>query len=308
MMGEGLQRPHLQPIDSNYLPTPTSELKCELSYEPEKRPARPMSWHPTSQQLHQLPQLQQPQQQYSQPTQLPYVLPNYNDSELLASYQQLPPTPAAYSGFTSPASTFSPLSLPFSGAGSQQYYSPTPQALPPHLQQLPTPAYPHSQSPVHGSANSRSAASELPSLPAPRVTTTSTGSLDWDSFATHGFDKYAAPPTPEDFVAHPVATKTAVVETSPKVARDEEALPFESMDDNESEGEILYGMGLYDVPDRDPVLDFHRSAVFSLLGGAYPEPTGKGLKLEDAWEPPASDDEEEDEDEEANDEDADVHE
>lgn len=95
------------------------------------------------------------------------------------------------------------------------------------------------------------------------------------------------------------------METSPKVACDEEVLPFDSMDDSESEGEILYGMGLYDVPNRDPVLDFHRTTVFSLLGGAYPEPTGKGLKLEDAWDPPASDDEEEDEDEEANDEDAD---
>lgn len=79
----------------------------------------------------------------------------------------------------------------------------------------------------------------------------------------------------------------------------EESIPFQPLEDDESGGEILYGMGLYDTPDKsynDPSLDLHRSTLMSLLGGAggYPEPTGKGLKLEDAWEPPASDDEDED--------------
>ena len=68
--------------------------------------------------------------------------------------------------------------------------------------------------------------------------------------------------------------------------------------EDEDEGEILIGMGLYDPPDKfdtDPTLETYRNSVAGLLGAAYkyPEPTGKGLKLEDAWEPPESDDEEE---------------
>lgn len=78
---------------------------------------------------------------------------------------------------------------------------------------------------------------------------------------------------------------------------------------SEEEGEILYGMGLYDAPEKPLVmrdadtaqqqLGYHRYTIASLLGSyhahaypsaSYPEPTGKGLKLEDAWEPPASDD------------------
>ena len=79
----------------------------------------------------------------------------------------------------------------------------------------------------------------------------------------------------------------------------EESIPFQPLEGDESGGEILYGMGLYDAPDKsynDPSLNLHRSTIMSLLGGAggYPEPTGKGLKLEDAWEPPASDDEDDD--------------
>ncbi len=55
-----------------------------------------------------------------------------------------------------------------------------------------------------------------------------------------------------------------------------------------------YGMGLYDAPEKSQ-LEYHRSAVISLLGpaGSSPEPTGKGLKLEDAWDPPALEDDDE---------------
>lgn len=64
-------------------------------------------------------------------------------------------------------------------------------------------------------------------------------------------------------------------------------------------------MGLYDTPEptktlsSDPQLDNYRTLMMShLLGaGRRVEPTGKGLKLEETWNPPPSDDEEEDDDE-----------
>jgi len=297
LIGEGQQRPHLQPVD-NYLPTPTAELQYEAAFESEKRQARPLSWHPPSQQV-------PPQQLYRHQISLPYVFPTYNEAEHFASYQQLPPTPAVYSGYNSPASAFSPLTLPYSSMGSQQYCSPS--RRPPSAQQQPqqAPAYHPDQSPIYGSSignnSSSSSSSELAYQPAPGLSTTAGGALDWETFAAQGFDRYAAPPTPEDFVAHhqPLQKVEAIAPT--KVTPEEETIPFQPLEDDESEGEILYGMGLYDAPDREPALDFHRSTVFSLLGGSvpYPEPTGKRLKLEDAWEPPASDDEEEEGEEDA---------
>jgi hypothetical protein len=74
---------------------------------------------------------------------------------------------------------------------------------------------------------------------------------------------------------------------------------------DESEGEILYGMGLYDAPDhsKGSSATLHQSVVLSLLGGTREQNeldtgNGLGLKLEDAWEPPASEDEDEEDDEE----------
>ncbi len=58
----------------------------------------------------------------------------------------------------------------------------------------------------------------------------------------------------------------------------------------------MIGMGLYDTPEKyseDPQLDNYRTTVSSLLGSTFRprESTGKGLTLEQAWEPPKSDDE-----------------
>jgi hypothetical protein len=71
-------------------------------------------------------------------------------------------------------------------------------------------------------------------------------------------------------------------------------------DDNGEEGEILYGMGLYDAPAPKSSDTLHQSVVLSLLGGVKDEEEtdggrGLGLKLEDAWEPPASPSGDEDE-------------
>jgi len=105
------------------------------------------------------------------------------------------------------------------------------------------------------------------------------------------------PPTPSSFPPtqplQPAATEAAI----------------RVLDEPEEEGEILIGMGLYDTPgkyDEDPHLNNYRSTVSSLLGSSIRprEPTGKGLKLEETWEPPKSDDEEdEEEDEDEDDED-----
>jgi len=227
-----------------------------------------------------------------------YPFPNYTDAELFSSFPQFPPTPIAYSGYASPASTFSPLSLPYSSVGSQQYQSPAARAMPNQQQQPCSQTYNPMQ---HSGSSTAVSSAEMPYLPAPKPTTTG-GSLDWEAFRAHGFDKYAAPPTPEDYVSRPplpmAAMKPDVSIPAPKVAS-EETMAFQALDgDDESEGEILYGMGLYDEPDRDSVANLHRSTVLSLLGGACPEPTGKGLKLEDAWEPPVSDDDDEEEEEE----------
>src|SRR6187551_2851594 len=48
LVGEGNQRPHLQPVDMSYLPAPTAAVSREFAYEPETRPPRPVSWHPSS--------------------------------------------------------------------------------------------------------------------------------------------------------------------------------------------------------------------------------------------------------------------
>ncbi|CAI6340982.1 unnamed protein product [Periconia digitata] len=53
----------------------------------------------------------------------------------------------------------------------------------------------------------------------------------------------------------------------------------------EESGKELIGMGLYDLPDSAADL------------GSLAEATGKGLKLEETWQPPEEDDEEEDDDE-----------
>jgi hypothetical protein len=81
----------------------------------------------------------------------------------------------------------------------------------------------------------------------------------------------------------------------------------------EDDGEILVGMGLYDQPDKyheDPHLNNYRSAASALFGSGYQakEPQGKGLKLEETWEPPKSDsdDEEDEEEDDEEDEDADA--
>lgn len=123
--------------------------------------------------------------------------------------------------------------------------------------------------------------------------TTSANGWDWNTFIMHGFNA-TTPPTPEAFPQTQLS--------QPMLS--EESLPFEPLEEPEEEGEILVGMGLYDSPDKyeeDPQLNNYRTTVSSLLGSTFrsQEPRGKGLKLEETWEPPKSDDEEDDEDDDS---------
>ena len=305
---------HFQPqrVNQPYLPTPTSELSSEPVYEQDTKPTRPLSWHPSSQYL-----VQQQQQPYTQQGAALYPFSPYQETDIYGNMQQLPPTPTVYSGYTTPSSAFSPLSLPYTALESQQYYSPThrtnlghqDQAIQQAMAYRPNPEFADTTPEVpYYASHSGALDQQQGSYPFPSSMAVGGGeSMDWRSLdvqgtAGSGSDRCTAPPTPEDFIhSHQQQPVTKVVDN------DEDSISYQPLEEEESDGEILYGMGLYDTPDsckslNGSVLDLHRSTIFSLLGNtaAYPEPTGKGLKLEDAWEPPAStdgDDEEEDEDE-----------
>jgi len=236
---------------------------------------RPVSWHPSS---HLAPQ---PVYQAAYPVPTPEM---HNQFQIC----DLPPTPAVYySGYTSPASTFSPVSMPYSGYEQFQQTHP--------YQNYPASSF---------QSNTDYNAIETASLPHTNFVQQSTSKLDssmyshfdWNNFAVNGFESSStAPPTPENFLPtqHPEPTFPA-----------EESIPYHPLSDSD-DGEELIGMGLYDTPEptktlsSDPQLANYRTLMMShLLGaGRRVEPVGKGLKLEETWNPPPSDDEEEEDDE-----------
>lgn len=253
---------------------------------------RPLSWHPSShqQQLqHQQPQQsyyqyqqqqnQHPQQQMGYPFPTPSMYAERNDL-YYGPHPQFSPMMASYSNDTSPSSTFSP--LPSSSVEAAQYMT---TGMFNHNGQRATP--------LLASTNNGQVNEPFPVLDG---TTTekghAPGGLDWNSFIMQGFNN-TSPPTPETF-SQSQQPQPAVSETS---------MPYQALDEPEEEGEILVGMGLYDTPDKfdqDPQLDNYRYTASSLLGPSFrlPEARGKGLKLEETWEPPKSEPEEEEEDDE----------
>lgn len=256
-----------------YLPTPGPEVYGNSNnyYEPVKRAGRPVSWHPSTQQL--------PQTQQMPSTQtIQYAMPNYCDFDFYAPPAQMPPTPAAYSAYSSPGSAFSPLQLP----------SYTTYELP---QTYTSPCWNLSTAPMAPSAPSMNAAQQAPAFiatpseytpaPMPTYVEPSYSPVSWSNMPATGYThNVTAPATPEDppkaQQPEPVVVKQEPMSYSPP----------ELLEDDEEEGDILIGLGLYDPPEK-----------LGFLNASF-EPTGKGLKLEDAWEPPASEDEDEDEDEE----------
>ncbi|TGJ86176.1 hypothetical protein E0Z10_g2603 [Xylaria hypoxylon] len=199
----------------------------------------------------------------------------YHPKDFFAGYQNLPPTPAAYSGHTSPVSGFSPL-LP---------YDPVSQStvLPAYLATDSLVPMPQVQSNCFNSGGSPNAIERFPSYNNPAF-------FDWHTYTPQGLQSCTAPPTPDEFQGvH-----------QPQSVPSEESIPYQPLEQPESEeeeGEILVGMGLYDLPskaDSDPELDHYRTTTSHFLDTTYR--SGKGWKLEEAWEPPATDDEDTEED------------
>lgn len=248
---------------------------------PNERPTRPVSWHPTT---HVQPQLQYLQQQPSYPFTMPAM---YADQqEMIAMHPQYSPMLAAYSNNTSPSSAFSPLPVSYPGVHTVGHLNSNGW----DIMDRAASCYP----PLTERHYSSESCPPLEHVIDDKAASSNT--LDWNNFIIHGFNT-TSPPTPDSFVQ--------VQQAQPVVS--EASIPYQPLEEPEEEGEILVGMGLYDTPDKyeeDPHLNNYRSTVSSLLGSAYlpQEPKGKGLKLEETWEPPKSDDSEEDQDEEDDDE------
>ncbi|KAI1330078.1 hypothetical protein F5Y16DRAFT_45195 [Xylariaceae sp. FL0255] len=242
--------------------------------DPVKRASRPLSWHPSSHipETQQMP-MQLPHLDFAQ---YPILIPSpYNHKESFPSYQNLPPTPAVYSGHTSPVSSVSPVPLPYASTTSSaavpayvstETWNSTPQATPGYFNRT--------------SQETTGSFSDY----------CNQTSLHWSDYALQAPQSCTAPPTPEEFQTVPRAPSVPT----------EESISYQPLEEPEEEGEILVGMGLYDPPcktDTDPSLNNYLTTTSQLLGSTYR--TGKGWKLEEAWEPPATDDEGGDEDAES---------
>lgn len=200
----------------------------------------------------------------------------YANQQDTYGYPHVSPMLASTSCDTSPLA-FSHLSLPYQTADNLPYYPYQGTSM-------------AQQSPASCSGmDTRQVSTEAS---APNDNTAYGNGWDWNSFIMHGFNA-TTPPTPE--------TLPQAELSQPAVSDD---IPYQALEEPlEEEGEILVGMGLYDAPDKyeeDPQLNNYRSTVSSLLGSTFRgnEPRGKGLKLEETWEPPKSDEEDEDDDEE----------
>lgn len=282
-----------QIMDQVALPAPS----VDFASEPVKQRApRPVSWHPASSHF----QLQTPQVQHQQPT-ATYYLPTQN---LSTNYQHMSPMTSSYSCRTSPV-TFSPLSLPTNDFAIQPCLSVDNQAWGLAQQQIPSYVSPPMEACSISPAldNTMDYHESFPPLftntTAPMALVGSndgsqpSSTSEWRNFIEHGFDR-TSPPTPEN-LPQVQRVKTAV--------KSEETVLYEPLQEPEDEGEVLVGMGLYDTPEKyeaDPGLNNYRSTLSSLLGGGAPklsDSPGKGLMLEETWQPPESDDEDDDEEE-----------
>lgn len=280
------------------------------------RPERPVSWHPSSTYL--MP-TQYPAQ-HTHPSlagnvQMPaqwsaYATPalTTDDYEPFPSLQPFTLSPYAYSNQTSPSTAFSPYSGSHDYMTAGHYYSPNPWAMSPSINttgamfgKLPSPvelpasiACQQPQQTLNGQAPSYLDL-QPPTQAYSQPGMESSSDCNWNTTSAHGFIAPRTPPDSNYF--------SAVEQAHARIPSQSSILSCPEQDDDQQEGEILVGMGLYDPPEKeviDPILQNYRSSVAQLLGAAYtfPEPVGKGLKLEDAWEPPENlDDEDSDNDE-----------
>ncbi|KAI1155739.1 hypothetical protein F4825DRAFT_9809 [Nemania diffusa] len=274
LMNDGnMARRRQQAIDQALLQQMQDTPYYTHPQEQAKQNSRPVSWHPSSQ----LPDAQRMHMQPPQAdfNQLAWTMPTpYYPREYFTGYQNLPPTPAAYSGNTSPVSGFSPLLLPY-GPATQS------NTMPAYILDPCIPA-PQLESHCYRPLGSPEAAQPSPTYANP--------ASYWYTYSQDGLESCTTPPTPEEGqrVHHP---QSVLPEESISYQ------PLEEHNNEEEEGEILVGMGLYDLPtktDTDPELDYYHTTTSRLLDTTYR--SGKGWKLEEAWEPPATDDEDSEED------------
>lgn len=256
----------------------TNEWAASNEKLPTQMPTRmnrPVSWHPSS------------QQQMYQPVQ---AMDGYQFSPEYYSFDAS--TPSVYSGYASPDLGFSPMSMPCSEDHHSSYpFSTAPTSYP--LEQTYNPDRTPLENPMMDVQTSYLNNNQDPTM---------YSHFDWNNFAANGFDGSDSPPTPDNFlpIQHPEPTFTP-----------EEAIPYLPLSEDEAEGEVLIGIGLYHTPDNsktslsDPQLDNYRMMSSQLMGNSYrrPEPTGKGLKLEETWQPPTEKDDDDEEDGEGEEED-----
>jgi hypothetical protein len=237
---------------------------------------RPLSWHPSA-----------------YPTYDASYQPVYNStitdySMSFGNGQDLPNTPALQSNYGSPSVAFSPESQPWTGY-DQEYplYDTTSLMQPSFINTMPNYN-------VYAPYQLQLAAETQQTTYNDCMNPSIYSHFDWNNFAVNGFEDGTAPPTPENFLPMQHPDPPCAIETT---------IPYHSLDDQEDEGEILVGMGLYDTPEKpslpDVQLEQYRTAMMSqYLGstGRTAESSGKGLKLEETWKPPASEDGEDEED------------
>jgi len=239
---------------------------------PQARFSRPQSWHSTS---YLVPQAS------SYPSES--TTARFDLSGTFNPYE-IPPTPAAFSGYTSPSSTFSPISQPLAAYEQEQYPFADNMSLIPTSLDTTNVYVPFQPSTLRYQTESHNISSG--------IDTSMFSQFDWNNFAVNGFDHGTAPPTPDNLL--PIQHQDPSFEA-------EESIPYQSLEELDDDGEELVGMGLYDTPEKpapsDLRLDNYRALMMTqLLGSTYrkPEPAGKGLKLEETWNPPPSDDENDD--------------
>lgn len=199
------------------------------------------------------------QQQPQQQAAYPLLTPNmfdYQDMYMMGPH--FSPMVESYSNETSPSSTFSP--LPLFPNDNMNYVPSTGMDIP----QKPQAAY---------TMPEQSFGEAFPLM-----------SNDWNGFIMTGFDS-TTPPTPE--------TVPQAQQPQPHLATVPDVVA-PAAEQPEDDGEILVGMGLYDTPEKDAHISTFNTGMS--LFGSPTEPQGKGLKLAETWEPPASADEDEDED------------
>lgn len=270
-----------------YVPTQT-QLDTSQAYPvasmPEclpfyARDPRPTSWHPGCQPYQAQPLLQVAFSTYANPP--PNVFMEQAGPHYMA-HSSFSPGLTARSSNTSPESTFSPLPLE-SGFAESGHFTPGLdwQAAEASFLQQPFKACDFGHS--------------LPTSPRPLDITPLANATD--AYGETCYPFYSSlqafdsrtPPTPESFpqVAEVKSTEVA-----------EQPVPYQVLEDD-AEGEILVGMGLYDAPEKcveDVSLNNYRSTITSLLASDFrsEEHRGRGLKLEETWEPPNVDDKDDD--------------